>query len=128
MEFIDAADLVLQFDNDGNVVVEAGRGDQELEEIRPNPASASIRSEDTSDAVTEEDNPTPEELEEDDEVANLHHRGDWALWLFFFKSAPTWMFVAFVIASLVDAVAERMTCKPSHEMPAFATWNVLISN
>lgn len=118
----------MQFDSDGNVLVEAGQSDQVLEAMNQTPDSTSVTEEDASIAGNQDTNLAAEEPEDDGEILNLHHRRDWSLWLFFFKSAPTWMFVAFVVASLVDAVAERMTCESSHEIPTTSTWKMLTSN
>lgn len=128
MEFIDAADLVLRFDRDGQVAVEAGQGDRELVEFSQAHESASSQSEATDNLATKEVDYNPEEAEDENAAANLRQRGDWSLWLFFFKSAPTWMFVAFVVASLVNAVAEKMTCELLHHIQMIVICNILKLN
>lgn len=114
MEFLDAADTILRFDENGTIEVEDGQGDQVLRHVDLPAVSISSAS-----TVPEELNETPAKVAavnstepvQGQPLDNAYHRGDWTLWLFFMKAAPKWTFVLFIFISCAEALAERMTCK-----------------
>ena len=116
VEFVDAADSILRFDENGNVVAEAGQGDRELRQIHEALESSAPEAQVPTEkdaaktAVKAADNDL-EQRKDGDRVQGVHHKGDWTLWLFFMKSAPKWMFGFLILISCAEAVAERLTCK-----------------
>lgn len=50
-------------------------------------------------------------------LRDMHHKGDWNLWMFFFKSAPAWMFSIFILFSMIQGVAESATSKLQAKSP-----------
>lgn len=42
---------------------------------------------------------------------DANRRGDWTLWLYFFKSAPAWLFILFIAATIVNTICERLPRK-----------------
>lgn len=116
VEFVEAADSILRFDDAGNVVAEVGQGDRELRQINEalesSPERQYTTEKDAAETTVKKADSNQEQGKENGRVQGVHHKGDWTLWLFFMKSAPKWMFGFLIFISCAEAVAERITCKP----------------
>lgn len=105
-QYLDAADVILEFNSDRTVKQFVGKGDRTLalfaEQVEPtdmNESSPSAHEPENTEAATR--------LAVLTESMQDHHKGDTELYLFFFKTAPAWMFAVFFAAAIVNTLAER---------------------
>lgn len=119
-QYLGAADLILEFTSDRSVTQSVGRGDRTL----------AFSAEQIESTDTHESSPSAQEPENTEAATKLavltesmqdHHKGDMELYLFFFKTAPAWMFAVFFAAAIVNTVAERA----SRTRPSFFTFCTL---
>ena len=100
----------MHFDGEGKVVSKAGQS-QLLDEDRNSLATLDSDVSAENEPVAEVNVVSDHAEEDDQKLEDLRHKGDWSVWVFFFKSAPAWMFSLFIFFSIVQAVAERVTSK-----------------